>query len=326
MHRWPARRDAEGYIRGYLEYLSYDLPLALRLLLQRRPQVVVCEPPPTTGAVVRVICSIRRVPYVYYAGDIWSEALKLVRAPHGVMGIVSRLERWALQGAAGVLAVSPGVVQAVERLGVTSPVHLVGNGIDTDVFTPDGPAARHGTYFVYTGTASEVHGATIFLDAFERVLQEHPDCRLVYIGQGTDMAEIIERTRSLPPGSVQVLPRLTPAQTASWIRGARAALASVRPGSYGFAFPSKAYAAAACGVPVIMAAHPDTRQPIVDGDLGWAVDFDLGAVTDAMMQALTSTDDDQTRARRRTWVQHTASLEEAAERSSRVILDAVARP
>ncbi|NCD20571.1 MAG: glycosyltransferase WbuB, partial [Actinobacteria bacterium] len=47
--RWPALRNADGYIRGYLGYLSFDIPLLFRLLLRRRPDVVVCEPPPTSG-------------------------------------------------------------------------------------------------------------------------------------------------------------------------------------------------------------------------------------------------------------------------------------
>ena len=28
--RWPALRDSSGYLRGYVPYLSFDLPLALR--------------------------------------------------------------------------------------------------------------------------------------------------------------------------------------------------------------------------------------------------------------------------------------------------------
>src|SRR3546814_10831501 len=29
-------RDAAGYVRGYLQYMSFDIPLAVRLLLARR--------------------------------------------------------------------------------------------------------------------------------------------------------------------------------------------------------------------------------------------------------------------------------------------------
>src|SRR5699024_2911233 len=55
VERWPVLRDSEGYVRGYVQYLSFDLPLALRLLRTPRPDVVVCEPPPTTGVVVRAV-------------------------------------------------------------------------------------------------------------------------------------------------------------------------------------------------------------------------------------------------------------------------------
>ena len=38
--RWPALRDASGYLRGYLPYMSYDLPVALRLRTASRPNIV----------------------------------------------------------------------------------------------------------------------------------------------------------------------------------------------------------------------------------------------------------------------------------------------
>src|SRR5699024_11005696 len=74
VRRAPVLRDATGYVRGYLPYLSFDVPLLWRLLRTRRPDVVLVEPPPTTGAVVRAVCTVRRLPYVYYAADVWSDA------------------------------------------------------------------------------------------------------------------------------------------------------------------------------------------------------------------------------------------------------------
>ena len=77
----PVLRDEAGYVRGYAQYMSFDLPLALRLLAGRRPDLVVAEPPPTTGAVVRVIAALRGVPYAYYAADVWSDASQATGAP-----------------------------------------------------------------------------------------------------------------------------------------------------------------------------------------------------------------------------------------------------
>ena len=72
--RRPVLRDRSGSVRGYLQYASFDVPLAFRLLL-RRMDAVVCEPPPSTGVVVAAVCALRRVPFFYYAADIWSDAL-----------------------------------------------------------------------------------------------------------------------------------------------------------------------------------------------------------------------------------------------------------
>src|SRR5690606_13318388 len=74
VRRAPAIRNAAGYIRGYVSYLSFDLPLFFRLLFMRRADLILVEPPPTTGAIVRVAAWLRRIPYVYDAADLWSDA------------------------------------------------------------------------------------------------------------------------------------------------------------------------------------------------------------------------------------------------------------
>ena len=64
VRRAPVLRDRTGAVRGYVSYMSFDVPLVARLLTGPRPDVVVSEPPPTTGAAVRIACAARRVPYV----------------------------------------------------------------------------------------------------------------------------------------------------------------------------------------------------------------------------------------------------------------------
>ena len=108
MRRFPVLRDRDGYVRGYLQYLSFDLPLAVRLLVEPRPDIVVCEPPPTTGAVVLAICALRRVPYVYYAADVWSDASLAAGAPRAVVRLLSRVEGTVVRRAAGVITADIG--------------------------------------------------------------------------------------------------------------------------------------------------------------------------------------------------------------------------
>ncbi len=60
--RWPVLRDKSGYLRGYVPYMSFDLPLFGRLLAAKKPAVLLVEPPPTTGVVVRAVTTLRRIP------------------------------------------------------------------------------------------------------------------------------------------------------------------------------------------------------------------------------------------------------------------------
>lgn len=289
VHRWPAMRDDNGNIRGYLHYLSYDLPLAPRLLSAARPDLYVAEPPPTTGAIVRVVAGLRRRPYLYYAADIWSEAAGSAGAPAPLIAVLRRLESWAMRGATRVLAVSEEVAARVEALGVESArVTVVGNGVDTEVFTPDGPhAPAKDPYFVYAGTMSEWQGAEVFIEALAEHRSRGGRGRAVFLGQGSELAALRGTAERLVPTAVDFLGVQPPEVAASWLRGAAAALVSIRPGlGYDFARPTKVYAATACGTPVIFAGLGAARRLVTDHDLGWGVDHDPAAVAEAMDLAL----------------------------------------
>lgn len=339
--RWPVLRDATGYVRGYLPYLSFDLPLALRLLRAPRPDVVVVEPPPTTGAVTRVALTVRaagrrsrRIPYVYYAADVWSDATASMGAPALVVGLMRRVESFALRGAGHVLAVSDGVADRVRALaGERVPVSVVPNGIDTDVFTPDGPThpeAPTTPYLVYAGTASEWQGAEVFAEALRLVLAEEPAARLVFLGQGSSWPALTRIRDSLPAGAIELRPLAPPEEAAAWQRGAAAALVSVRPGvGYDFAYPTKVIAALACGTPVVFAGPGPAAADVREHRLGEAVEHAPAPVAAAMLAALRSATGgpDEAEVRRRVdWVRRHRSLAATGVEAARVVLEVTAPP
>lgn len=320
IRRWPALRNTDGYVRGYLPYLSFDLPGFFRVLCTRRPDVIVVEPPPTTGLVVRLAARLRCVPYVYYAADIWSVAAQSTGASGWVIRALGLVERLDWQAADAVLTVYPALRDRMGSLAPRARIELVGHGADTAVFTPEGdvPQTRR-PYLVYAGTASEVHGAGIFLDAWRRVLAAEPAAHLVFLGQGEDRAGMEEAARSLPGGSVTFLPRLDPAETATWLRGAQAALASVRPGPYEFALATKVFAAAACGVPVVYVGAGQSAGLVADHALGMVVPYDTDAVADALIAALRRAVPQAERDRLVEWARGSASLQAAARRAADAI-------
>ena len=324
--RWPALRDENGNIRGYVQYLSYDLPLALRLLLRRRPSLVVAEPPPTTGLVVRVASMLRRMPYAYYAADVWSDGAASVAAPRVLVSLLRRMESWVLRGAVLTLAVSEGVAERVALLGVPEDrILVVGNGVDTDVFTTEGEREDLGDpYFAYTGTMSEWQGADVFVRALKAVRETHPTARFVVLGQGSELPALKRLAEDLVPGAVDFRGVVPPAESAKVLRGAVGALVSIKPGlGYDFAKPTKIYAATGCGTPVVFAGEGAGRALVSEEELGWAPGYEDEAVAQALREALDAAAAGRVdRDRLAGWTREHASLSSAARHAAEATLAA----
>lgn len=324
VRRLPVLRDRGGNVRGYIQYLSFDVPLAARLIA-RRFSIAVAEAPPTTAIVTAVVAAIRRRPFAYYAADVWTDGVAAVGAPGPVVGVMRLLERTVLRRADVILSVSDGVNDRLAALGADlDRVTVVGHGVDTEVFAPDGPRADDGRYFVYTGTMSEVHRPQVLVEAFATIAAEHPDIRLRFFGQGVYERELRELGERLLPGRVEFGGVVSPEEAARWLRGSVGALVTLAPGTgYEFAHPTKAYAAAACGTPVLFAGPDPFRSLIREHDLGEAVGHDPAAVADAMRRLIAEADSGETerrRAGRARWARENVSLTAVGRRTAAAVL------
>lgn len=337
--RWKTLRDSNGQLRGYLPYISFDLPLMFRILKSRKPNVYLVEPPPTTGSVMRMMSTLVRVPYVWYAADVWSDATRMAGAPKFVEKVVTWMESFAIKGAAHVIAVSDGVAERVRELG-GNQVTIVPNGIDTDRFTPNvspiSLAERRELgvelpYLIYAGTASEWQGAEIFVDALNGLDEQSPEFQVVFIGQGSSWESIKQRAEKLPrlksgAKRVVVLDQVDFDEAARWQVGAEAALVSIRPGlGYDFAYPTKVLSALSSGVPVIFAGRGPVAVDLQDSLLGRAVDYETSSVLNGMLAALESQSSEEERTGRHDWVVQNRSTKAVGRAVTAVLMDACKR-
>lgn len=319
--RWPVLRDRGGNVRGYVQYMSFDLPLFFRLLVSQA-DIVVSEPPPTTGVIVALSSIVRRRPYVYYAADVWTDALIAIQAPGWVVGCMRFLESRALRQANTVIAISKGVADQIAAFDVDPRrLTVVNNGVDTTVFSREGDSVPvEYPYFVYTGTMSEWQGAGIFIEALALVAKEFPAVQLHFFGQGSAEKELRRLAADVAPGKVSFGGVVQPEVAARWIRGATAAVVSIVPDQgYDFAKPTKIYAAAACGTPVIYAGQGACASMVTDNGLGLTAEFTAAAVAEKMIHMLRQNDDDG-RGPRSEWVENNASLRLTGRRAAAEVL------
>lgn len=322
VRRAPVLRDAGGNVRGYIQYLSFDVPLFVRLLA-RRADVVIAEPPPTTGFVVAVTSWLRRRPFAYYAADIWTDALVALGANRLLVRVMRTLESWVLRRASVVLAVSDEVAHRVKQLGsAPRKVVVVGNGIDTDVFhPPDAVPEGSAPLFVYTGIMSEWQDPSVFVRAMPMVQKRFPHAQLKFFGHGSE----VEALKSLAAGieGVSFGGVVPPQEAAAWIGRATAALASIKPGlGYDFAKPTKIYAAAACGTPVVFAGIGAGAALVTKNSLGWNCGHNAAEAAEAMIAAAEVANagaDNDGRSARTQWVRENASLAAVGLRAAQAI-------
>lgn len=318
--RWPVLRDRTGYVRGYVPYLSFDLPAFFRLACARRFDVLVVEPPPTTGAAARLAAALRRRPYVYYAADIWSIAAKATGAPGVVVRVVRALEAFALRGAAAVLAVSEGVAEQVVELAPRARVTVVGHGVDDRTYHGGVEPSAAAAEVVYVGTASEWHGAGVFIEALSILSERGVRPRVAFVGNGADWDSLRDGAARAGLDNVVFGSAVPPDAAAAILRAARVALASVRVGvGYDFAVPTKMYAALAVGTPVLFAGPEQLRDLVRDERLGWGCPPHAVAVADAIEAAVTTPPSEADRARLVDWAANRVSARVVSGRSASVV-------
>ncbi len=333
--RAPALRDKSGYLRGYLQYLSFDLPLFFRLLFAKRPDFALIEPPPTTGVIARLACKLRKIPYFWYAPDIWSDAVKESASPV-VAGAVSAMEKFSIRGARGVITVNQSLRnRLLQKVKYVNP-QVVENGVDTRIYTPTGSKLTtvereqfgiDKPYFIYAGTASEWQRAEIFAQAFATDRDLVQKTQLVFVGNGTAWQKISEirselAERGFPQAIIQ-LESQPPQVVAKMLRGALSALVSLSPdGAYDYAYPTKVFAALGCGTPVIYAGAGPAVKDIQTHKLGWTVSFSLTDIQQTMRQAelaIHNKPDEDFVQRAANWVGSNHSLQAAGQRVFNIV-------
>ncbi|GAA2939104.1 glycosyltransferase family 4 protein [Microbacterium luteolum] len=327
---WPVLRDSTGYVRGYAGYVSYDVPLFFRLLFGPRPDAVLVEPPPTSGAVVRAVCALRRIPYVYDAADIWSDAVQLEPVPGVVIRVLRAVEKLALRGAAHIVTVSQGVVGRIRALGSHAPVTVTGFGADATQFTYlEMPTEK---LFVYAGSYSPYHGADILVDGFARFSKQYPGYVLRFIGNGASRDTVDERARELGVSSqIEFLEPVTPAALLPHLNAAVASLATIKPDTvYEYSYASKAFSSFMTGCPVIFAGSGPTIDLIDEARAagvraGAASAYDAEAIAAQLVESVESLPSADERRDLALWASQNHSLQAVADRVVDVISATPAR-
>ncbi len=289
---WPAMGSGLGRVANYL---SFGLASIVGLLGARSATWTVVEYPTLFGAVPAVAwCRLRRRKVVVNVADLWVDASVAVGAlPDGrLVEVLRRIERWMLQQADAVNAVTEGVREALVEKGV-DPQRLcwLPNGADVDLFAPGPPepadtaALRLGEdeyLFIYAGTHGYVHGLDVVLDAAE-ALDGEP-VRFLLVGGGSEKDRLVADAARRGLRSVAFWDPVAPERVADLLRLASGGIACTRAGElYQSIRSAKMLPMMASGRPVLYSGDDEGARLVAAHGAGIATPAgDAGALADAV--------------------------------------------
>ena len=187
-----------------------------------------------------------------------------------------------------VIAVSRDMERQLIRLGAPAEkVHYNAYGVDVSLFRNAVPG-QASSLFLSVGRFVDKKAPHLTLLSFRKVLDAHPDAKLLMIGDGVLLEACKQIGRALGIGAaVEFLGVRTQEEVATAMRQARAYVQhSVRP-SHGDSegTPLAILEAGAAGLPVIATKHGGIPDVITEGRNGFLVEeYDVHAMSERMLQ------------------------------------------
>jgi len=248
------------------------------------PDVVLAHTPvPFPAEMAYLAAAHSGIPFVvtYHSGQLHGSS----RLLNGLAGLNrATYERRMIQGAAGLIAVSPYVrdhALAARR----GDVRVIPPGVESDVFRPHGRPEPSNILFV--GPLSDSYrwkGLDVLWDAFQRVRAQRPEARLTIVGDGDRSAEFAARAEPLG-SAVRLLGRVPEDRLVREYQ--RAAVVALPSTSDAESFGMVLAEANACGRPVVATRMGGLPDFVRDGDNGLLVEpGDAAGLSKALLALL----------------------------------------
>ena len=216
---WVKTSQVKGFGSRMAFYLSYMLAaIVAGLLLPGRFDVIFANSPPLFVAVAGWIISlIRRTPFVMEVQDLWPESavvLGELQNPRYIRA-AEWVEERCYHQARSIVAVTEGIYdRLLARRVPDTKLVLAPNGSNIDIFRPDpegGARLRtelglEGKFVaIYAGIHGIAQGLETLLEAAQ-LLQDEPDLRLLFVGEGPRKAELLALKDSCDLDNLLMLP------------------------------------------------------------------------------------------------------------------------
>ena len=172
-------------------------------------EIIFATSTPLTIAIPGVFSSwIRKVPLVFEVRDLWPQipiAMGVLKHPL-LITFARALESWAYRNSSAVVALSPGMKQAIVKSGYSpSRVVVIPNSSDNKEFVCDPESSNQfrssrpwlcdRPLLIYAGTFGLVNGLGYIVDLAKELLSLGSEIQILLVGDGSELNSILNKAR-----------------------------------------------------------------------------------------------------------------------------------
>ena len=275
--------NADSFVKRSETFLQFAAR-SIGVALFRDYDLVFATSTPLTAGIPGVFTRwLRKKPFVFEVRDLWPELpreMGVIKNPL-VLGAMGVLEWGSYRSADRLIGLSPGIVQGIERLGVSPErVAMIPNGCDLKVFSQTnsrwrpGGVTKNDLMAIFTGAHGIANGLDAVLDAaVELAKRGRRDIKLVLVGDGKLKPALQARAEKEGLNNVIFHPPVSKLYIAGLMAEADIGmqiLANVPAFYYGTS-PNKFFDYIAAGLPVLNNYPGWLAQMIQENDCGFTV-------------------------------------------------------
>lgn len=161
--------------------------------------------PLTVGLIALNLLKTKQLPYIFEVRDLWPQF------PIEMSGIRNKfvksylygLEKKIYQNAKAIVALSPGMVQGIEKYKLEKPIYLIPNFADLNVFYPQKNPSERKKYLqenefgiVHFGAIGKANHLEYLLDVAQESLKENLPLKYFILGEGSEKKRLQKLAQS----------------------------------------------------------------------------------------------------------------------------------
>jgi glycosyltransferase involved in cell wall biosynthesis len=282
-----------------LNYLSFCLSASLAGTFLSRPDVVIATTPQLfVGLSGWWVSRVKRVPFILEVRDLWPDSITasgMGKEDSWPIKAIRSLAGFLYRSSQNIVVVTPAFKEDLVSKWNTPPekISIVENGVETDLFTPDGGGAAdkrsiglEGRFVVsYIGTLGLAHGLNTVLQAAAHLQRVLPEITFLFVGEGADKKRLVSLAQEKGISNVIFLPQQPRERVPSMIRASDVCLVMLRKAEvFKTVIPTKMLEFMACGSPVVLGVDGQARKVLEEAKGGLFVEpEDAGMLTEALV-------------------------------------------